>query len=462
MKIPVLPPKYDDVSRAIAEKDLDVFLRLVREVSPLDPKGRYLHWDKLRYLPTPEGISHEEWWFGIKSARRNLYQALPLRDKKDGVFQFATPDRVLRELHWLDRYAAGNIQSSDAITNTQTRNTYLIRSLIEEAINSSQLEGASTTRDVAKEMIRQDRAPTDNSEQMILNNYHAMQFISEIKDEALTPSIVFELHRLLTQDTLEENEVGRFRGDHDDIHVVDRATHKYLHTPPPANQLAERLQALCDFANQVSVDYEVGTISDTPTENAFLHPVIKAIVLHFMLAYDHPFCDGNGRTARALFYWAMAKEGYWLMEFVSISRVIKQAPVQYGKAFLHTETDENDLTYFLIHQLEVIHQAVHDLHGFLDEKMQGINEAEKMLVNNPRLHGKLNFRQLALLRHALKHPRFSYVVQEHQRSHGISYDVARKDLLEMADVLKLLIKTKQGKRYYFVTPNDLEQRIASK
>jgi len=462
MKIPVLSPKYDDISRSIAKKDVDVFLRLTLEASPVDLKGRYLHWDKLRHLPTPEGVSHDEWWFGIKSARRNLYQPLPLQDKKAVLFQFTTPDSVLRELHWLDRYAAGNIQSSDAITNTQTRNTYLIRSLIEEAINSSQLEGASTTRDVAKEMIRQDRAPTDNSEQMILNNYHAMQFIGEIKDEALTPSIVFELHRLLTHDTLDENEVGRFRADHDDIRVVDRATQKYLHTPPPAHQLAERLQALCDFANQPSVNYDAGTISRTETKRSFLHPVIKAMVLHFMLAYDHPFCDGNGRTARALFYWAMAKEGYWLMEFVSISRVIKQAPAQYSKAFLHTETDENDLTYFLIHQLEVIHQAVHDLHRFLDDKMQGINAAQTMLVNNPRLRGKLNFRQLALLRHALKHPRFSYVVQEHQRSHGISYDIARKDLLEMADALKLLIKTKQGKRYYFVAPNDLEQRIASK
>jgi hypothetical protein len=66
------------------------------------------------------------------------------------------------------------------------------------------------------------------------------------------------------------------------------------------------------------------------------------------------------------------------------------------------------------------------------------------------------------LRHALKHPRFSYVVQEHQHSHGISYDVTRNNLLEMADALKLLRKTRQGKRYYFIAPNDLEQRIASK
>lgn len=452
MKIPVSPPDIDIILHSVAEGGVDVLRRLLGDVSPVDPKGRYLHWDKLRHLAPPEGTSSEEWWFGTKAARRNLYASLPLQDKQGGPFQFATPDLVLRELHWLDRYAAGNIQSNEAIINAQTRNTYLIRSLIEEAINSSQLEGASTTRDVAKEMIRQDRKPKDKSEQMILNNYHAMQFVRDIKNESLTPSMVFELHRLLTLHTLDD-AVGRLRTATDNIHVVDRVTQEYLHTPPPAEQLSARIQALCDFANR-----ESGLDSD----GSFLHPVIKAITLHFMLAYDHPFCDGNGRTARALFYWSMARQGYWLMEFVSISRVIKMAPAKYALAFLYTETDDNDLTYFLIHQLKVIHQAVDALHVFLDQKMQGVNEAEQLLVDNPRLKGKLNFRQLALLRHALKHPRFSYVVQEHQQSHGISYDVARKDLLQMADTLKLLVKTRQGKRYYFVVPNDLEQRIAAR
>ncbi len=423
--------------------------------SPVDSKGRYLHWDKLRHLPLEDKNlnNNEEWWFCLKTARRSIYKQLPLSNKYRTPFQYAVPDQVWRELHWLDRYAAGNIQSSDAITNSQTRNTYLIRSLIEEAINSSQLEGASTTRDVAKEMIRQDRDPKDKSEQMILNNYQAMQFIREMKNEDLTPSIVFELHHILMRKTLDENEAGGFRTAADDIQVVDSATQKFLHTPPNADELEDRLQVLCDFSNK-----EISS----ETDEVFLHPVLKAIILHFMLAYDHPFCDGNGRTARALFYWAMAKQGYWLMEFVSISRVIKKAPVQYGKAFLYTETDDNDLTYFLIHQLEAIHQAVDDLHVFLDEKMTGVNEAERLLIDNPRLSGKLNFRQLALLRHALKHPRFSYVIQEHQRSHGISYDVARKDLLYMSDKLKLLVKTKQGKRYYFVAPNNLEQRVTVK
>ena len=449
MKKPVIPPSLPAITDGMTSAVWTLVTLLNQST---DEKGRYLHWDKLRHLTPPAGVNLEQWWLSIKMARSAMHKPLPLHCINGQPFKYGLPDEVQRQLHWLDRYAAGSIQANEAITNAQTRNTYLIRSLVEEAINSSQLEGASTTRDVAKELIRQNREPQDQSERMILNNYLAMQFIREIKDEPLTPAIVFELHRIVTDGTLDKPEAaGCFRTDEDDIHVVDGATNEYLHTPPPAGELPERLQALCDFANDQG---EEGS--------QFMHPVVRAIGLHFMLAYDHPFCDGNGRTARALFYWAMAKAGYWLMEFISISEAIKKAPLQYGRAFLLTETDDNDLTYFLIHQLDVIHLAVDSLHRYLDIKTQSLSEAEQMLVNNPRLKDKLNFRQLALLRHALKNSRFSYVVQEHQQSHGISYDVARKDLLLMSDTLGLLDKTKRGRQYYFVAPTDLEKRINQK
>ncbi|QPK62233.1 Fic family protein [Methylomonas sp. LL1] len=451
MKIPAMPPNIQDILEASFEQDHAKAFQMMSTFQPVDEKGRYLHWDKLRHLPNPDGFSSEQWWCGIKFARSKLYQVLPLVDKYQQPFQYCITDSVQRKLHWLDRYASGSIQTENAITNPQTRSTYLVRSLIEEAINSSQLEGASTTLNVAKEMIRQQRKPSDKSEQMIFNNYRAMQFIREVKDEQLTPSIVFELQRIVTENTLDDNALaGRLRTNRDDIHVVDNASQQILHTPPDAGELEARIERLCKFANSI----------DDGGDNSFLHPVIKAITLHFMLAYDHPFCDGNGRTARALFYWAMARHGYWLIEFVSISRIIKEAPVQYGKAFLYTETDDNDVTYFLLHQLTVLHRSIEALHSYLDTKSKELSVTEKLFQNNKRLRGKLNFRQIALIRHALKHPRFAYIVQEHQNSHGISYDVARKDLLELSDDLKLLIKTKEGKRYLFVVPPDFEQRIS--
>lgn len=452
MQLPVTPPDFDALFQATLAAGAPELSRLLSTSSDVDEKGRYLHWDKLRHLPPPQGYSSEQWWLATKLARRQHYQPLPFTDKNGKPFFYCVPAIAQKELHWLDRHASGSLHADPAITSPQSRETFLIRSLIEEAISSSQLEGASTTQNVAKEMIRQGREPRNKSEQMIANNYQAMRFIRDSKNDPLTPSLIFELQRILTHSTLEdETQAGRFRRADEAITVVDNASHVVLHVPPHADELPARLQLLCNFANADS--------SQVGKSTAFLHPVAKAIILHFMLAYDHTFCDGNGRTARALFYWAMAREGYWLTEFISISRIIKQSPAQYGRAYLHCETDENDTAYFLIHQLGVIRSAITSLHEYLRDKTQEASEVEYLLAQNAEMSGRLNFRQRALLRHALEHPRFSYVIEEHQRSHGVSYDVARKDLLFMADELKLLTKVKDGKRYLFVVPEDLEQRM---
>lgn len=449
MKIPVSPPKIEKLLANIMESDLNRGLEIIGMRCPVDDKGRYLHWDKLRHLQPPTGLSNEEWWVSIKMSRRSMYKNLPLKDKHGNFFKFALPDSVLSSLHWIGQTSSGVISSNTPILNTHTRDSYLIKSLVTEAISSSQLEGASTTRNVAKEMLRQKRPPRDRSEQMIFNNYNAMQFIRDIKDEKLTPSIIIELQKILTDKTLDETSAaGRLRKDSDDIHVVDTQHSNVLHTPPEARELEGRLEAICQFAN----DREDESVS-------FMDPVIRAILLHFMLAYDHPFVDGNGRTARALFYWSMANQGYWLMEFISISTVIKQSPSKYGKAYLYTETDEGDVTYFIIHQLEVIKEAVHRLHDYLDRKEKEIESAEKLLSSIGRLEGRLNFRQLSILKHALKHPGARYTIKSHQISHSVTYQTARVDLLRMADDMNLLDKRLEGKTFTFWAPSDLQDRL---
>lgn len=449
MKRPTIAPSFSSMWEKYSS-DKDLTRRLLDNHFVVDEKGRYLHWDKLRHLTPPEGLDSETWWLSLKWARLSKSEKLPLKDKSGLAFQHVTTDRIQRDLHWLDRHAAGSIQAGNlAIQSPQTRDTYLIRSLTEEAINSSQLEGASTTRDVAKEMIRESRPARSKDEQMIINNYETMQFIREIGNERLTPSIVMEIQRRLTQGTLnDDSEAGRYRHAEEDINVIDNKSQDVLHTPPQSHELPERMARLCDFAN-----------GEGQNSQAFVHPVIRAITLHFMLAYDHPFVDGNGRTARALFYWAMTHQGYWLTEFISLSRVIKKAPAKYSQAYLYTESDEQDITYFLLHQLSCIREAIDDLHLYLDAKHRTQLEAQQRLVQNPKLNGQLNFRQLALIRHALEHPGHSYTIEPHQRSHGISYDAARKDLLHMSDNLGLLIKSKRGRQYFFVSPNNLDQRI---
>ena len=408
--------------------------------------GRYLHWDRLRHLAPPDGLGHEEWWLGVKLSRRGQSRPLPLRDTGGRPFFFMLPDRVQEALHRIDSQLRGRIGVSERVATPDARDRFIIDSLIEEAITSSQLEGASTTRAAAKDMLRAGRRPRDRSERMIHNNYRAMEAVRRTRSEALALPEVLRLHAMLTADTLDDPEAaGRIQRPGDErVRIVDHRDQRVLHTPPPAAELPERLAGMIRFANR-----------EADEDGGFLHPVIRAIVLHFWLAYDHPFEDGNGRTARALFYWSMLHHDYWMFEFISISRQLVQAPARYARAFLHTETDGNDLTYFIVHQIGVILRALDDLETWIERKIGETRAVERILKDST----SLNHRQLALLAHALRHPDAGYAIREHRTSHGVAYATARADLLRLAE-LGLLDRRRIGKKAsVFDTPPDLEARI---
>jgi Fic family protein len=182
--------------------------------------------------------------------------------------------------------------------------------------------------------------------------------------------------------------------------------------------------------------------------------VVRAIILHFWLAYDHPFVDGNGRTARALFYWAMLHQGCWLFEFISISSILRKAPAEYACSFLCTETDDNDLTYFIVAQTKVIRRAIGELHAYIDRKTAEVRELE----SHVRALNLFNHRQADLIRHALKHPAQQYTIGTHQASHGVVYQTARADLLDLKE-RGIFEQRKRGKQMVFIVPDDLSARL---
>ncbi len=439
MRIPQTAPKLRDLMAEV--KQPERMMELISRTREAKNQRHYLHWDKLRRYTPPPGVSHREWWMVQKFSRMDALKPIPLKDKAQNPFQFAVTELVMEELHQIDLGAGGVVSIPEPITNPQTRDRYLVRSLMEEAITSSQLEGAVTTREVAKEMIRSGRKPRDNSEQMILNNYVTMLRIRELKTSALSPELVFLIHRLVTEKTLDDpTAAGRFRRS-DEKRVVGDDFGQVFHDPPPAEELTERMAAMCAFANGQTPGY-------------FVHPAVRAVILHFWLAYDHPFVDGNGRTARALFYWAMLHNNYWLFEFVSISNILRKAPVKYGRSFLYTETDDNDLTYFIIAQTQVIRRAIRELHAYIERKTAELKDVE----SHVRALDLFNHRQVEILRNALKHPGQRYTFSSHQKSHNVVYQTARTDLLDLGK-RGVLDKRKKGKQMVFVAPADLSERL---
>jgi Fic family protein len=443
MRMPAPPPAADFGAR-LARPDAREFVRHVQNVLAAAAGDKYLPWDELRSRRPPDGLTAEEWWLALKVARTSMQRVLPVEDTQGQPFTYALPDLALRGIEMISKHTSGRIAApAPVLPDAPTRDRYVISSLIEEAITSSQLEGAVTTRQVAKEMLRSGRKPRTPDELMILNNYSALLRVREMRSEPLSPALICEFHSILTEGTLEDpDRCGRPQLPGENRVVITDSSGQVFHTPPPASELPARLERLCDFAN---------ASSDTP----YVPPVVRAILTHFMLAYDHPFVDGNGRTARLLFYWSMLNQDYWLAEFLPISRLLKRAPAQYARSFLYSEQDDGDLTYFMLYQLKIIQRAITDLHDYLARK---VAEDQRMREALRSMSGTFNHRQLALLENALKNPTARYTVVSHGRSHGIVAETARTDLRTL-EQRGFLVRTTSGRGYAWEPVSGLDELL---
>lgn len=272
----------------------------------------------------------------------------------DLVIGYNITDNAQRILHDLDmRLSSGLVPSS--IQDEKRRLMLTVGSIMEESIASSQLEGASTATKVAKKMLRENTAPRDGSERMIVNNYNAMRFIKKHSGDRLSPDLIREIHSLISCGTLDDARYeGRFRDDNS-IAVRDVFTGETYHEPPDFNRIPDLIQALCDFAND---------------DGVFIHPIVKGIVLHFVFAYIHPFMDGNGRVSRTLFYWYLMRNGYSSVEYISISKAMKSHHGRYNNAYLLSETDGNDITYFINYNLDMVFEAADAFLSYVRRKTE--------------------------------------------------------------------------------------------
>jgi Fic family protein len=198
--------KAPTVDELISELGADEAIAAIEALS-IDGQagGRYLHWDRLRRMDPPEGLSVEQWWLRIKWARRGERRVIQLADSEGRNFSYGLLDTMLRRLHYIDQRCSGEVAMDEVVTSERRAGRrFLVNSLMEEAIRSSQLEGATTSRREAKEMLRSGREPRDRSERMIANNYAALQFMREEIGTTLTPASILELHRIVTEGTLDD------------------------------------------------------------------------------------------------------------------------------------------------------------------------------------------------------------------------------------------------------------------
>ena len=431
------PPKIEqkNFSKALKMlKDKDC-LSKVRAIN-----DKYYYWDKVKYQDINCAYSPIDLWAAVKLSRQVDYKSL-----KFGIytFSFTQTDFIQRILHEFDLHIGGNLGAEKLIPD-EDKDKYLVSSIMEEAIASSQIEGAVTTRKQAKEMLRKNDRPRSKSEQMILNNYRTIQHIVDRKNEMLTPENLLEIHRLITFKTLDEKQdEGAYR-DTNDIFVVDHVHSEVVHIPPDFKDVHGLMEQVCDFFNDDNHEF-------------FMHPVLKGIIIHFLTGFIHPFTDGNGRTARALFYWYLLSKGYWLTEYLSISRLIIKSKNQYEKAYLYTENDENDLTYFLNYNLRTMELAYEELRRYIQRKIE-----EKRYITQFQRIPNINKRQAEILRMYVDEANLILTVKELETRFMVSNQTARSDLLQLVKDGFIEIIQANKKKQIFIRTDKFEKLVKEK
>lgn len=386
--------------------------------------GKYLHWSDLEYRNVGPD-SRETLWALMKILREGTVRTIKLHDL---IVRYNITDDAQRILHNLDmRLSSGLVP--DSKLDEKRRLMLTMSSIMEESIASSQLEGASTTTKVAKKMLREKTAPKNKSERMIVNNYNAMQFIKEHSDDELSPDLIREIHSVISHNTLDEAKYeGKFR-DNNSIAVCDIFSDETYHDPPDFGKIPDLIRALCEFANDDSI---------------FIHPIVKGIVLHFALAYIHPFMDGNGRVSRSLFYWFMMRNGYASVEYLSISKAMKSHRNKYDNAYLLSETDNNDITYFINFNLDTISEAAEIFLKYVRRKM----EENSRTLEDSRASG-LSIRQREILSDLMNNIK-PLDVYELAAKYMVQPSSIRRDLLKLDKIgLVKMIRIKHRNAYIY-------------
>lgn len=395
----------------------------------------YLFWDAVRYKePSPKGITKEELWNVIKIIRESQKIKTLIRDKDKKLFKWIKLPYLEEFFHDLDMNTGGELFVRKADVDRQNKQKLISRGVMEEAIASSQLEGAVTSRQAAKKMLREGRKPKNESEQMIVNNYLSMREIEDkYKNQTMSLNLLLELHGIITRETMDgDGKQPRLRIPGDNIFVVDKANGEIYHEAPEADFVKGELEQLIKFANdELKID-------------SFVHPIIKAIIIHFWLGYLHPFTDGNGRLARLLFYWYLLKNGYWAFAYLPISKMIKKSPNQYKMAYIYTEQDDNDLTYFIDYNIRKIKLAMNDFLEYLEKEAGGNIKMKR----NAEVKYKLNDRQVYLLRYLSADKEERTTQKTHMNIYQVAKMTAAKDL---KDLVKkgFLSAVKQGRNIYY-------------
>lgn len=389
---------------------------------------RYLNKKEIMYR-IPSEIKINDFWPMILEYRKKNGKEIPLKDQQGNNFWYCSLP-YKEKINIIDSSAKIEIVEkikSIFAQSPKVAKGYLIDALIDEAFNSSVIEGAFSTKKRTIEVVSKNIKPVNNSEQMILNNYKALEYVLENLHRMIDENVILEIYRIITYNTLkEENIVEKYRND--SVVIWDSGTQKVIYEGPNHLEVSQMMENLVSFINS----------------KTDMHPIEKACIIHFYFVYIHPFFDGNGRTSRVLQYMYLLQQGYDFFKFFSISTIIRDQKMKYYKALKDVEVYNSDLTYFIDFNTKMIIDSIVTVIDRLGKEL-----GKNFIISDLEKKGVyLSERVKKCLYFFIRTEKNHISIDDYKKKYKVSYETARQDLnkLESAGIFQ---KIKTGKKYIY-------------
>ena len=200
--------------------------------------------------------------------------------------------------------------------DTRTRNSHASTAIEGNPLTLEQVRALEEGRELSAVEARPKRE--------ILNYFAGLRYVEKhAKKKTIRHEDIFDLHRLLAGQVMDQGEAGRYRT----IQVrVGR------HFPPAAADVSGLMFELLDWWNKKA---------------PALSPVLSSSILHYQFEWIHPFADGNGRTGRALALWELYRRGFDSHHIFSVDEYYWEDRPAYYRALDAVRKDGGDLTGWL-------------------------------------------------------------------------------------------------------------------
>lgn len=364
----------------------------------------------------PVSISIQQFWPELEKERRKRGQELPLLAQNGKPFWFVLTGGIEKQCDAIAELARRDI----AFTGPEF-DALFQDAVVDEAVYSSVIEGAFTSREQAIDFIRQNKQPRNKSEQMVKNNYDALTYVLEHLEDEISEETILQIAQIVTRSAAEVQVNGYRNGA---VYVTGREG--VVYTPPQADAVPEMMRSLVTFI-----------------QKSELHPLLKACIAHFYFVYIHPFGDGNGRTARALSYMMLLQSGYDFFRYFSISGIVAEERGKYYRSMRNVENSDGDMTYFIDAYSGMLARTVEQMENHLKYHVIAGQKLKELEQNST-----LNERQLKGAKWLLESSGSNVTVEIWRKKYKVVTETARRDLLALCDA-GLLVRELDGRKAVF-------------